>query len=220
MNKDSRYKRCDNCIFSTYMMGVDRPMLMCRFKGNFEGKWREVMLDTGCRNFFPSDSFKLGLYETRLIPLTRRKFAVVDLQDYYRLSKYRWYATVSRNTFYAARKRRGKRIFMHREIMRPGEDMVVDHVDRDGLNNRRSNLRLCTVGENCCNAVGNAGAMSKYKGVGWHKRIKKWTATIQAEKQSYHIGYFKNEIDAARAYDRRARKLHRQFAYLNFPPEL
>jgi hypothetical protein len=210
------------------MMGVDRPMLMCRFKGKFEGKWREVMLDTSCKNFYASacnagsranSEYKLDFPDGRVIPVTRRRFVVVDLDDYYRLSKYRWYATVSRNTFYAARKRRGKRIFMHREIMRPGDDMVVDHIDRDGLNNCRSNLRLCTVGENCRNAVGNAGAMSKYKGVGWHKRIKKWTATIQADKKSYHIGYFSDEIDAAKAYDRRARKLHREFAYLNFPPE-
>jgi hypothetical protein len=201
------------------MMGVNRPMLMCRFKGHFEGKWRQVMLDNSCGNFYPSSNFKLGMYTQRVIPVTFRKFAVVEEADYYRLSKYRWYAAVGTNTFYAARKRRGKRIFMHREIMRPGEDMVVDHIDRDGLNNCRSNLRLCTVGENCRNAVGNAGAMSKYKGVGWHKRIKKWTATVQANKKSYHLGYFSDEIEAAKAYDARARQLHRQFAYLNFPPE-
>ena len=218
-NKMENVKRCDNCIFSTYMMGVSRPMLMCRFKGNFEGKWRQVCLDNHCRNFYPSTSFKLGLYNLRLIPLTRKKFAVVDIDDYYRLSKYQWYATNSSNTSYAVRNVERKRVFMHRVIMGAPDHLLVDHIDHDGLNNRKSNLRLCSPDENRYNILPRRRTSSKYKGVRWRKSMKKWTAVVQANKKAYNLGYFNDEIEAAKAYDMRAKRLHRQFAYLNFPLE-
>jgi len=101
--------------------------------------------------------------------------------------------------------------------MVPPGHLFVDHIDHDGLNNSRNNLRICSLAQNARNAVGNANTSSKYKGVGWHRRIKKWVATIQFNKKVYHMGYFENEIDAAKAYDKKARQLHRQFACLNFP---
>jgi len=66
--------------------------------------------------------------------------------------------------------------------------------------------------------LSTASSTSKYKGVCWDKRNKKWGVTIQANKKKYHLGYFKDEIDAAKAYDKKAKKLHGQFACLNFPP--
>ena len=192
-------------------------MLMCRFKGGAEGRWREVILDGRCRNFYASDSFKLGLYETRVIPVTRRKFAVVDGGDYYRLSRFRWHAVFNSKTFYAARIERGKTIKMHREIMGAPKDLVVDHVDRDGLNNRRGNLRLCSEAENSRNTGSNARAISRYKGVHWHRRMGKWVAAIQYEKQVNHLGYFGDEVEAAESYDKKAREFFGEYGYLNFP---
>jgi len=103
--------------------------------------------------------------------------------------------------------------------MGPPTHLVVDHIDRDGLNNRKSNLRLCTNAENIRNAGKRGKGFSKYKGVSRHTRGKKWTAVIQLNKKTYFLGYFENEIDAARAYDKKAKELHGQFACLNFPPE-
>ncbi len=216
--RNTNHIRCDNCIFSTYMMGVNRPMLMCRFKGHFEGKWREVCLDNSCRNFYPSTNFKLGMYTQRVIPVTFRKFAVVDTDDYYRLSNHQWHAVASTHTFYAISNIKGKRVAMHRVITGAPDHLMVDHIDHNGLNNCKSNLRLCSPAQNCCNANPRHRASSKYKGVGWHKTRKKWTAVVQVNKKAYHIGYFSDEIEAAKAYDARARQLHRQFAWLNFPP--
>ncbi len=97
--------------------------------------------------------------------------------------------------------------------------LVVDHIDRDGLNNARSNLRLCSQAQNSRNAVSNNGASSKYKGVCRYRKIKRWRATIKFNKRSYNLGYFTDEIAAAKAYDKKAVEFFGQFAYLNFPPK-
>ena len=98
--------------------------------------------------------------------------------------------------------------------------LVVDHIDRNGLNNCRANLRLCTAAQNMRNIVSNVGATSRYKGVHWNKRMKRWAAAIQFEKKKYHLGYFTDQIAAAKAYDKKAGQLHRQFACLNFPNQI
>ena len=69
-----------------------------------------------------------------------------------------------------------------------------------------------------CNTFSSKVGSSKYKGVTWHKMGKKWVAAIQLNRKQYHLGHFSNEIDAARAYDEKAKELHGEFAYLNFPP--
>jgi len=95
--------------------------------------------------------------------------------------------------------------------------LFVDHIDHNGLNNRRSNLRLCTLAQNNRNMVSRTGS-SKYKGVCWHGGTKKWNAKIRLNRKCYHIGLFTDEIAAAKAYDKKAKELHGQFACLNFPP--
>jgi hypothetical protein len=105
---------------------------------------------------------------------------------------------------------------MHREIMNPPEGLVVDHIDHNGLNNRKSNLRICTRSQNQCNQYRFDGK-SKYKGVAWFKRTRKWTAAVCLRGKRYRLGYFEREIDAAMAYDKAAKKYHREFACLNFP---
>ena len=217
MGKSLGYKRCDNCFFSVWMMNPGRPVLICMQKVNFVGRWRGVLIDSSCGNFYPSDVCKQGSKAIRRIPLTRGKFALVDAEDYYRLSKFNWFATFSGKTFYAGRKLAGGTINMHRVIMAAPEGLFVDHIDHNGLNNRRSNLRLCTYKQNNCNTLPRKGCSSKYKGVSYSKDKKRFRVCIQHNKKSYFLGYFKDEIAAAKAYDKAAKKYFGEYAYLNFP---
>ena len=104
---------------------------------------------------------------------------------------------------------------MHREIMKAPKGVMVDHVDRDGLNNRKRNLRLCSRRENSYNRRGNSRGSSQYKGVFWHKVCGKWEARITYNGNADYLGLYENERDAARAYDERAKELYGDFAYLN-----
>lgn len=155
--------------------------------------------------------------EIRLIALTQGKVAIVDKEDYEWLSRYKWYASESGGKFYACRKNR-RAVYMHREIVGAPKGMVVDHIDGNELNNRRSNLRVCTVSQNHQNRR-RTGGRSKYKGVHLDKKLNKWVAAITLKGRYFHIGYFDDEREAARAYDKKATALFGEFAYLNFPPE-
>lgn len=128
---------------------------------------------------------------------------VVDKEHFDYLNKWKWYAHKSRNTFYAERTERtvsGKRILvqMHHEIIGKKEGLVVDHVNGNGLDNRRENLRLITNRQNTQNR--HTERDSKYPGVGWSKYNKKWCARIRINNDRLHLGYFINEADAYRAY--------------------
>jgi len=112
----------------------------------------------------------------------------------------------------------GKNTAMHRFIMKPPDDLVVDHIDGNGLNNTRANLRICTYQQNIFNRKG-WGKDSKYKGVSWDKRSKKWRAKIRYNSKDKHLGVFEDEIEAAKEYDKEAAKLFGEFAYLNFPED-
>lgn len=151
----------------------------------------------------------------RFIPLTKGKVAIVDAKDYEWLSQHKWYASQKRNGFYACRHSKGKVIYMHRVIMKAPQGLFVDHIDGNGLNNRRSNLRVCTVSQNHQNQRFRGG-LSRYKGVCFLKKINKWRANIGFDGRRMHIGCFDNEIEAAKAYDRKADELFGEFAYLNF----
>lgn len=155
----------------------------------------------------------------RYIPLSQGRFAIVDTEDYEELAKRKWYCSAKKNRAYAMRRRPGaeKRILMHRWIMNAPDNLFVDHIDGNGLNNRRANLRLCTPAQNARNRRPDRNCHSKYKGVTWGKLQNKWLATISNAGRHTHLGCFKNEIDAAITYDRKAQTLHAQFAYLNFP---
>jgi len=105
---------------------------------------------------------------------------------------------------------------MHRFILNAPRHKLVDHIDGNGLNNRKANLRLCNHSQNAWNRRPNSGCHSKYKGVYWNKDKKKWHATISKSYKRIHLGYFDNEIEAARAYDKKAKEFFGEFAYLNF----
>jgi len=102
--------------------------------------------------------------------------------------------------------------------MNPPKGFVVDHIDRNGLNNKRSNLRICTPRQNSYNRIGKE-TPSKYKGVRWKKSRNRWVAQIKHYNKAMQVGSFDNQIDAAKAYDKKAKELFKEFAYLNFPDD-
>jgi len=162
-------------------------------------------------------------YSFRRIRLTQRKYAIVDPEDYFRLNKYKWHAHRDYNTFYAIRKytrKDGKRrnCSMHREVIKVPDNMFVDHINRNGLDNRKANLRPATVSQNARNCAKSRRrtCRSKFKGVTWHRGKKIWQTQIVLNQKHIYIGSFKDEEQAARAYDRAAKKYHGEFAALNF----
>jgi len=163
-------------------------------------------------------------YTFRRIPLTQGKYAIVDPDDYWRLSKHKWYAAKMNGCFYAVRgivTKDGKRrhLPIHRCIIKVPDNMFVDHINHNGLDNRKANLRPATRAQNGRNRVKykKRTYTSKYKGVSWHPGNKPWRAHIQSNQKLLSLGSFHHELQAARAYDRAAKKYHRQFASLNFP---
>jgi len=156
----------------------------------------------------------------RYIPLTQGKYAIVDAEDYERVSRHKWCLSRSGNQLYAQRRSRGKTIRMHQFIMKPPKGKVVDHIDGNGLNNRRSNLRICTLAENNLNRHKRPGTSGQYIGVYPYKnRPGKWYVMVQCRGEVTNLGPFDSEIEAARARDRKARELFGPFAGLNIPED-
>lgn len=149
------------------------------------------------------------------IALTRGYVALVDDDQYERIAACKWYAAVQPNYVYAARCSNKRIVWMHRVILdaRLGEN--VDHVDGDGLNNQRSNLRLATRSQNQQNQRKKSPASSRFKGVSWNKGNRKWESNIQHHHVRSHLGSFTSEVDAAKAYDSMAYRLFGEFAKLN-----
>lgn len=158
------------------------------------------------------------------IPLTQGKIALVDNADFEHLNQWKYYAVRSRGKWYAARspsRKLGKRknIFMHNDIMQTPPDKEVDHIDRDGLNNQRYNLRLAVHLQNSGNRGKQSDNTSGYKGAYFHKlrHSRPWGANIGVDGTLIHLGYFYTVEEAARAYDQAAKKYFGEFANLNFP---
>jgi len=164
-------------------------------------------------------------YAFRKIPLTKGKFAIVDPDDYYRLSEYKWYVSGGcYNKFYAIckkPKRDGKGtklISMHREVANTPDGLVCDHINGRTLDNRKANLRSATCSQNIWNSRKTSRAgYSKYKGITFYKRQQNWGAQICVNHRRIFLGKFKDEIQAAKEYDKAARKYFGEFAKLNFP---
>lgn len=156
------------------------------------------------------------------ILLTQNKFALVDDDVFEHLNQFKWHARKRVNTFYAYRSIRLEnkctQISIHRQILKLSykDGKQIDHIDRNGLNNQRLNLRICTNQQNHFNQRPRKNTSSKLKGVSWYKRGGKWQAKIGYNGKQIHLGFFLNEIDAAKAYDRAAQKYFREFSRLNF----
>lgn len=150
------------------------------------------------------------------------KYAIVDDVQYKKLNKFTWYL----NEYgYACRMTNinGKRTSfrMHREIMNAKKNDLVDHINRNTLDNRISNLRFCTKSQN---AINTAKTLSKcgYKGVSLDIRsnlTKRYRARVKYNGITYFIGRFATAIEAAMAYNAKVKELFGEFAYLNVIPD-
>lgn len=146
------------------------------------------------------------------IQLSQGKVAIVDAGDYDALIGVKWYAHAQLRadgtvrTWYAVRNAGAgpsrKTLAMHIVIAGTPPNLETDHTDGDGLNNRRSNLRIVTRNQNMHNRLRKAaGRSSKFRGVSWHKQRGKWQANIMVDGSPSYLGVFASEIEAARAYD-------------------
>ena len=142
----------------------------------------------------------------------------MDARDYKHLARFKWSACLCSQKFYARRHEKGKSIWMHREIMQPPKGMVVDHINGNGMDNCRANQRICTQMENGHNSRPH-GRSSSFKGVSYNEVLKVWQAGICINRVTRLIGYYQDEIEAARAYDREALRRFGEYAWLNFPEE-
>jgi len=149
------------------------------------------------------------------IKLTKGYVALVDDDDFKYLSQYNWIATVGRHTVYAIKSK--SREWMHRVIMNTPKSKEVDHIDGNGLNNSRSNLRNCSHKENSWNRKSQKGSISKYVGVSYDKfrKLKRWRASLYHEGKFMSIGVFKTEREAALARDKAILRYRSDFAKLN-----
>jgi hypothetical protein len=207
-------------------------LLQCTNHPNHPGEIEEVLPTDTCRNFkakwwrrcraksrvrarsLPTCRSERG---AKRIPLGNGRFALVDPADFERISKYRWYASPHGRGFYAITLDSGLEVAMHRMIMGPRKGYVVHHLDRNGLNNRRDNLQVCTPRQHMA-ARGPMGGASRFVGV-YRRGENRWEARIRCRGKVYYLGYFDDEIAAAKARDRKAYELHGEFAYLNFPED-
>lgn len=138
----------------------------------------------------------------RLIPLTRGKWAIVDAEDYERLSRWNWHlsGSIARNNFYAARGTRvgGKHrlIRLHHAVLGLDGGIMVDHVDGDPLNCRKSNLRICNAAGNSQNHKRTSRNKSGHTGINWHPTNKQWIVRVGSGRARKYIGGFKT-LEAA-----------------------
>ncbi len=154
-------------------------------------------------------------------PITANLIVIVDSQDLHLLSDFRWDIQKAGKTFYLARKektgfRKYRKVYLHRMIANPPIGYEVDHINRNGLDNTRDNLRVVTHRENMKNMRQHSDSNSRFRGVYLFKPTGKWQAQICNDHKRFHLGYFDSEIEAAKEYDRAAIRLHGEFANLNF----
>ena len=154
----------------------------------------------------------------RLIPLTQGKFAKVDDADYQELISYNWIF----NNGYAFRhlsldRSTGKRsrIMMHRQLMNTPKGMDTDHINRDRLDNRRSNLRVCTRSQNMANKGLKSNNTTGYAGVSltmYRRTPKKYQARISYEGRVIHLGYSNSKLEAYKLYKKAHKELFKDFS--------
>ncbi len=160
-------------------------------------------------------------YPYRRIYLGENKFTIVDPHDFYRFNYFNWCPKENGPRTYAVRlisapHNRTRILSLHREIMKAPPTLLVDHRNRNGLDNRRDNLRLATHSQNQCNkGKSRSNSSSQFIGVYFEKRSSRWVAKIVLHGKRIWLGRFKDELDAAKAYDKAAKKYHKDFARLN-----
>lgn len=213
---------CFNCVYSHWdrnqaLWGftVGRPARpTCGNQPDFPGRMRTCPTGPVCRNFRLRPPTPQG--ETvKAIPLGDGFYAYVDAADYDCVSQWNWCL----HNGYAARRDRGKTIYLHRAILPAPKGMVVDHLNHNRLDDTRANLEVCTQGENLRNTQKRRGTASRFRGLYFCKRTGTWCPRIRFEGKYIYLGSFAEEIAAARAYDYKAVELLGEKAPVNFPEE-
>lgn len=146
------------------------------------------------------------------IPLTKGKFALVDNDDIERIFKHSW---CMHTHGYAQCRSNKKILLMHRFIMGAKPGQVIDHINGNKLDNRKKNLRFCTMSQNFANRPITISNSTGYKGVDWREERKKFRARIRINYKNIFLGYFDTAEEAAKRYNREAKRLFGEFALLN-----
>ncbi len=154
------------------------------------------------------------------IPLTQGKVALVDDEDFEKVNQLKWCLKKGDTQEYAhtslcVNKKRTS-LLMHRMILGvSGRNNYIDHKNRNGLDNQKSNLRICCPSDNSSNKKSAKGSSSKYLGVSWNSNCQKWRVRICKKGKFYSIGLFDSEIEAALAYNEAAKVIHGEFVNPN-----
>jgi len=213
---------CHNCVYAwrdlqLTVLGMRARMPvgpMCANRPGHFGVPTMTPLRRVCPNYRPKGEGPDA--SAKSITLTNGMIAYVDACEYEKLSQYSWHYC---SGGYAGRYEKRTLILMHRQIMDAPDGMQVDHIHHNRLDNTRAHLRICTPAENARNRSKRGSATSRYFGVCYNKRRKKWVASIKIEGKVREVGYSCDEKEAARAHDYAAVRNFGDYVRLNFPDE-
>lgn len=150
------------------------------------------------------------------IPLTRGQVALVDAEGYLMVRDQQWRAVWHpRTRSFRAVSGTRPAVLLHRAVTRAAHGVMIDHINHDTLDNRLVNLRTAMPGENQYNQRPQIGKSSRYKGVTWYARTRRWRVQIRIARKYRFLGYYASEEEAAKVYDAAARALHGEFAFTN-----
>jgi hypothetical protein len=174
----------------------------------------------GCGPIAAKNPWALRVDGTIALSLNGGRYTIIDEADFPAVAPYRWTAKPStRGTHFYVRTDSPRDVGLHQLICPCEPGLEADHIDGDPFNNRRSNLRPATRQQQSWNTAkpNRAGLTSRFKGVSWSKQKRKWCAEIRVNGTGKHIGFFSDEVEAAKAYDAVAISLRGEFARVNFP---
>ncbi len=214
---------CHSCVYARWDAGLWLRTLgsgfpagpRCGNQPDSYGRMKECPVGKVCRNYRVRPPGPKG-EAVKLVPLGDGLYAYVDAADFEWLNQWHWRVF---SGGYAGRYEDGKMIYMHREIMKPPKGKVTDHINGNKFDNTRANLRNITAGENMHNKIKQPGVSSVYKGVCYCKAARRWRAQVDCDGKQHRLGYFDDEVEAARAYDYRAVQVFGECARPNFPEE-
>ena len=151
----------------------------------------------------------------KTIKLSNGELALVDSGDYNMLLKFKWYGSDGYARCNMKKDGKWSSAFMHRVIMNTPKGGITDHINRNKLDNRRINLRICSNSDNLLNSSIRKNNTSGAKGVRWHKKSKKWVVEVNINYKKKHVGLFKDKIEAIKKYNEVAKKCYGEFASPN-----